>query len=27
LKINRSTSVRSVERTGCRCEPAYEQSN
>ncbi len=25
LKINRSTSVRSVERTGCRCEPAYEQ--
>ena len=25
LKINRSTSVRSVERTGRRCEPAYEQ--
>ncbi len=25
LKINRSTSVRSVERTGRSCEPAYEQ--
>jgi transposase len=25
LKIGRSTSVRSVERTGRRCEPAYEQ--
>ena len=25
LKISRSTSVRSVERTGRRCEPAYEQ--
>jgi transposase len=25
LKINRSTSVRSVERTGHRCEPAYAQ--
>ena len=25
LKTNRSTSVRSVERTGRRCEPAYEQ--
>ncbi len=25
LKINRSTSVRSVERTGRRCESAYEQ--
>src|SRR5271157_3041977 len=25
LKIHRSTSVRSMERTGRRCEPAYEQ--
>jgi transposase len=25
VKINRSTSVRSIERTGHRCEPAYEQ--